>query len=103
MTHQIRFIENEADRKEVKKKFACEHETAAFTTMTVARNADDPKPRNYWCVVAPIGTNRNRNVAVHHDRWLKRYDEFREHAQMAPRPLGAWPETASDPQTMKMV
>ncbi len=57
---------------------------------------------NSSCAVAPIGTNQNRNVGVHHDRWLKRYGEFRGHAQMALRPQEAWPEKGLDPQPMKM-
>ena len=54
--------------------------------MNVALIEEDPKPGSYWCAVAPIDINQCRYADVHHDQFLKRYDEFRGHAQTEPRP-----------------
>ena len=62
----------------------------------------DPKPKSYWCAVAPIGTNQNRNVGAHHDRFLKRYDEFRGHAQTEPRQQAPRREIAQHKRPMKI-
>jgi hypothetical protein len=60
-------------------------EEVANIAMTVAPVEEHPKPGNYRCAVAPIGTNQNRHVGDHHDQFLKRYDEFRGHAQTEPK------------------
>ena len=77
--------ENEGGWKGGKERFGRSQPEGANTPRTVAPIEGDPKPRSYWCAVAPTGINQNRNVGAHHDRFLKKYDEFRGHAQMEPR------------------
>ena len=47
---------------------------------------EEAKDKELLACSTTTGTNQNRHVGVHHDRFQKKYDEYRVHAQTAQRP-----------------